>query len=159
MRRLPLMKPASGKRRTPSPDDQFHLRLEGKQRRHAVGGRRGVAEIACDRSGVLDLHRADLAAGGLKRGESGRQAGADDVGPGRPPADADRVRRDGDAAQGSDGGEIDDPPGQRPVDKRRVKIGAASEGDASGGKGANRLLDRCRTQKHSRDFPLSLPAV
>ena len=50
---------------------QLHLRIEDQQRRHAVGGRRGVAEIAGDRRHVLDLHRADLARGLLQRVEAG----------------------------------------------------------------------------------------
>ena len=55
--------------------DELDLGVERQQGRDAIGGGRGVAEIAGDRAAVLDLDRADLARRGLQRVESGRQIG------------------------------------------------------------------------------------
>ena len=67
------MKSASGRCRVPAGRAQLDLRVEDQQRRHAVGGRRGVAEIAGDGAGILDLHGADLARRLLQRIEGRRQ--------------------------------------------------------------------------------------
>src|SRR6185312_15087446 len=84
-----------------------------------------VAEIAGDGAAVLDLDGADLASSGLQGRESGRQAGAGDVGPGGGAADAPMIRFAGDAAKAGDGGDVEDALGLGPVDKSRVEVGTA----------------------------------
>jgi hypothetical protein len=44
---------------------EFDFGVEDQQRRHAVGGGRGVAEIAGDRAAILDLP-APISRGGLQ---------------------------------------------------------------------------------------------
>ena len=48
-----------------APRDEFNLGSDRQQRRDAVGGGRGVAEIAGERALILHLNRADLARRGL----------------------------------------------------------------------------------------------
>ena len=66
------------------------------RQRHAVGRRRGVAQIAGEGARVLDLPAADLAGGLLQAVEQRRQIGLDQLAPGRggaqPPARRDRPK-------------------------------------------------------------------
>ena len=95
-------------RRVAARRTQFDLGIQDQQRRHAVGGRRGVAEIAGDGGDVLDLHRADFARGLLQRVESRRQGMADEIGPGRARADDPMACRSRDAAQRSQAVDVED---------------------------------------------------
>ena len=54
---------------------QHHDRIERHQHRRAVGRGRGIAEVAGDGAGVLDLHAADLARRELQAVEERRQVG------------------------------------------------------------------------------------
>jgi hypothetical protein len=69
---------------------KLHFGVERQQSRHAVGRRRGVADIARDRPGVLDLTAADLARRLLQPIEHRRQVAFDQFAPGgggaQPPA-------------------------------------------------------------------------
>ena len=98
------------------------------RQRHAVGRRRGVAQIAGDRAGILDLAATDLACRLLQAVEQGRQVGFDQLAPGRrraqPPADCALGR---DAAQSGDAADIEHVLVDRPADPRRIEIGAAGQ--------------------------------
>src|SRR5205823_10727313 len=66
--------------------------VERKQRRHAVGGGRGIAEIAGERAGILDLPAADLARRLLQPVEQRRQWRVEKLAPGRRGAEPPAVR-------------------------------------------------------------------
>ena len=78
----------SGTRAAAAGTGDFDLGVEREQVGHAVGRRRGVAEIAGDRAAVLDLHAADFARGQLQAVEQRRQVGRDQLAPGGECADA-----------------------------------------------------------------------
>ncbi len=68
-RRLPIAGDEARQRQAARPARsrlQFNFGIERQQRRHAIGGGRRIAEVAGDRSGILDLQRTDLAGGGLE---------------------------------------------------------------------------------------------
>ena len=117
VRRLPSTKLVDGQLALAARALQDDAGAEREQHRRAVGRRRGVAEVAGDRAGVLDLHAADLARRRLERGEERRQVGADDVGPGRRRADRPAAIVAADAAQAGDRGDVEqrrgDPCGRR----------------------------------------------
>ena len=104
---------------------EFDRRVEDQQRRHAVGGGRGVAEIARDSAAILDLHGADFARGRLQRVESGRQVRGDYVGPGRRGADADGLGVDAYPAQRMQIRNIDIVAKERPLARRGKDVGRA----------------------------------
>ena len=91
VRRTPVMNWRSGRRRRGRPRD-LDLGVECQQAGHAVGRRRGVADVAGQGAGVLDLAAADLAArpASGRRTEGGRSASRSSlqvvVAPSRQPA-------------------------------------------------------------------------
>jgi hypothetical protein len=121
---------------------ELDLGPQRQQRRHAVGGRRGVAQIARHGAGVLDLHRADLARRRLQPVEGRRQVGADDVGPARARTDRPAAVVAGDTAQRVEPANVEDVVADRPRALRRVEIGAAGQhAPASVGEQGERLVD------------------
>jgi len=106
---------------------QDDARAHREQRRRAIGGRRRVAEVAGDRSRVLDLGAADLARRRLQRGEERRQLGAGDVAPGRRRADRPARALVANAAQLGDAADVEHRQRDRPADVRRIEVGAAGE--------------------------------
>ena len=103
------------------------LGAQRQQARHAICGRRGVAEIAGQRAGVLDLAAADLARGLLQAVEQRRQVGFDQLAPARggtqPPASGGRR----DPAQKIDGSDVEDVFVDRTADPSRIEVGAAGQ--------------------------------
>ena len=131
----------------PGQRGQLDRGVEAEQRRHPVGRRRGVAEIAGDRPGVLDLRAADLAGGELQGLEQRRQIGRDQLAPGGAGADPPSVRTFLDAPEPVDRAEIEDVVAERPADPGRIEIGAAGDDrQAIGCKCPKRRVDRCRAQ-------------
>ena len=61
---------------------ELDLGVERQERRHAVGGGRGVAEVAADGAGGLDLPAAHLGGGGAERVAGRRQGRVADRRPG-----------------------------------------------------------------------------
>ena len=114
-------------RRGPARD--LDLSVERQQARHAIGRRRGVAEVAGQGSGVLDLPAADLARGLLQAVEQGRQIGLDQLAPGRGGAQPPAPGRRGNAAQFGDGADVENVFVDRPADPGRIEIGAARQHD------------------------------
>ena len=82
VRRLPSTKSSTASAPLAARALQHDLRAERQPDRRAVGRRRGVAQVAGDGAGVLDLHAADFARRLLQRVEERRQVGAQHVGPG-----------------------------------------------------------------------------
>ena len=99
--------------------------LEGQQGRHAIGRRRGVADVARDRAGILDLAAADLARRLLQPVEQGRQAGFDQFAPGRRGAQAPAVGGFGNAAKGRNCPDVENVFGDGPSDAGRIEVGPA----------------------------------
>ncbi len=105
----------------------LHGRAERQERGDAVRRGGGVAQVAGDRAGVLDLHGTHFARRGLQAVECRRERGADDVGPGGGGADAPAAGSGGDAAQALDAGDVHDRERQGTVAEGGVKVGAAGE--------------------------------
>ena len=97
------------------------LGVEGEQTGHAVGRRRGVAEIAGERAGILDLPAADFTGGLLQAIEQGRQVGLYELAPGRGGAQPPARIVDCDAAQGGDAADVEHVLVDRPADPRRIE--------------------------------------
>jgi hypothetical protein len=107
---------------------QHDAPAHGHEDRHAVGRRRGIADVAGDGAGVLDLHAADLACRRLESVEERRKVGAQDVGPGRRRADVPAaIVVAADAAQAADPGDVEHRRGQWPADVRRIDVGTAGQ--------------------------------
>jgi hypothetical protein len=118
-----------------------------------AGGRAGVAQIAAERAGVLDLHAADLARGRLQPVEQRRQAGLDHIRPGGRGAEAPAGLVLGDAAQARDGGEVEQILVGRKRDTRRVMVGTARQRHARRSRhGGQRLGQARRTQIAPHSF-------
>ena len=71
--------------------EEAFFRIQREQRRNAIGSGRCVAEIAADRSAVLNLLRADFERGLSQHVEGGRQIGPRNVCPCGRRADAQRA--------------------------------------------------------------------
>ena len=94
---------------------ELDLGIERQQRRHAVGRRRGVADIAGERAGVLDLAAADLARRLLQPVEAAAAARrAISSAPGDAGADAEAVAGLLDVAERGQAGDVEDVFGERP---------------------------------------------
>ena len=106
---------------------QFDAGIESEERWHAVGRRRGVAQVAAYRAGVLHLDAADLPRRPHQPIEPRRQTGLDNVGPCGERADADVIAALLDAAQVADGRNVEDVFIGRPPDPRRVVVGAPGD--------------------------------
>ena len=106
---------------------KLHLGIERQQRRDAVGGRRGVADVSRDRTGVLDLAAADLARRLFQAIEQRRQMCLDDVAPGRGGAQSPAGGSLGNTAQGCDSGNVEHVFGDGTAYPRRVEVGATGQ--------------------------------
>jgi hypothetical protein len=122
------------------------LGVERQQTGHAIGRRRGVADIAGERAGVLDLAAADLAGGLLQAVEQGRQIGLQKLAPGRRGAQPPARRAGRNAAQNVDSADIEHVFVDRPADPRRVEIGAAGENGVRPRQCAQRLFKAAWTK-------------
>src|SRR6185437_1036995 len=108
--------------------------IEYEEAGHAVRRRRGVADIAGERAGVLDLDAADLARRQLETGEPGRQVGGDELAPAQSRADAVTSVVLAYAAQGGERGDVENVLGEWLADPGGVEIGAAGkDGERSRG--------------------------
>ena len=85
---------------------QIHLRIEGQKRRHAIGRRGRVADIAGDGSRVLDLHAAHLPRREFESVNVRRKGRLDDIRPGGGCADAIMIVGFLDATQPLDAGNV-----------------------------------------------------
>lgn len=88
---------------------QFDHGIQRQQRRHAISGRRGVAQVAADAARVLHLTGADLQCRLLQAAKCRRQIGGCNLGPsgGRTNAQT-LIHRD--APQGRQGGDVQNRP-------------------------------------------------
>jgi hypothetical protein len=103
------------------------LGVECQQRRNAVGGGRGVAQIAGKGRAVLDLDAADLPRCRLQPVECGRKRGGDNVAPGCGGPEAPAAFRSSYSAQGLDAGDVDEAVVQRCPAAGRKDIGSAGQ--------------------------------
>ncbi len=111
-RRLPVGSPELARRHDPFASDraQHERRVRREQDRQGVAGRRGVHDVAADRPAVLDLCGADRRGRLDQHGEMlAAQRRSPDVRVGRQGAHHDLVALDGDAAQGVQAPQVDDP--------------------------------------------------
>ena len=93
----------------------------------AVGGGRGVAQIAPEGGGVLDLAAADGAGSGAQTRGPGGQRGGHEVAPGGKGTQTPAVSVLGDGPQRLDRGEVEDVLVDRTPDLGRVEVGATSQ--------------------------------
>jgi hypothetical protein len=75
------MNPDSGSRRRAGGAGELHLRVQHQQRRHAVGGGRGIAQVAADRAARLHLPPAHLPRRLLEGAKPGGRARVAQLGP------------------------------------------------------------------------------
>ena len=127
--RLPVADDEAFERQNPHAVErgQFNLGLEREQRRHAVGGRRGVAQIAGDCGAVLHLRRPDLARRLLQGAKRRRQPRASDLGPGHGAADPPGATSRHDCQHFADARDVDDAVGQSFSDVGRIDVRSAGE--------------------------------
>src|SRR5262249_37419033 len=104
------------------------------------------AEIAGQRTGVLDLAAADLAGGLLQGVEQGRQIGFHELGPGRGRAQSPAYGVGGDAAKALDPADIEHILIDQPADARRVEIGPSGKHHGPAPQGGQRLFEVARTE-------------
>jgi hypothetical protein len=128
VRRLPMtnsrtcdLTPAAGRR-------QLDRGIERHEVGQAVGGGRGIAEIAGQGPTVLDLDTTDRAGRRLQSVERGRELGADDISPRRERRDPDKaVVGHRDLAQRRQPRDVEDVVRDRMTDVRRIDVGATGE--------------------------------
>ena len=134
----------------PAPGGEFDFGVEDQQGRDAVGGRRGVAEIAGDRAAILDLDGADVARRDLQRVESRRQIGPRDIAPRRRRADAHGVAFEAHAAQRGYIGDVDVVALQRTLARARKNVSrAGDDAGAAFGQQPQRFVEVGRASVHA----------
>ena len=72
--------------------NQFYVRIQRQERRHAIRCRGSVAQITRHRTPILNLYRPHLARRSLQRIQTPGKRSADDFAPGRKPANSNPVR-------------------------------------------------------------------
>ena len=142
-----------------SAGQQLHFGIEGQQRRHAVGGRRGVAEIAGDGGAVLDLDRADLARRRLQRIEAGGERRGDQLAPGGAGADPHMIGCCRDAGNFADARDVQHRHGDRAPHMGRIEIRATRQDlDVGRLQGLDRLVQGARPNIHRCHAASSSPS-
>ena len=130
---------------------QLDHRIKGEQWRHTIGRGRGIAEIAGDRAGVLDLHRSNFSCRLLQAVESRREICSNEIGPAGQPTDAPPgaavlVSTSAlDAAKFMQRADVEDRPIERPADMGGIEVGSAREhAPRLIRETIQRMLQRCR---------------
>ena len=106
---------------------QLHLRTQRHQGWNAVRRRRGVAQVAGHRTGVLDLLATDFTRCGFEGIELRRQRCGAQFAPGHGGADAVEIALVTNAAQIRHARDVEDVRIDRLADARWIKIGATSQ--------------------------------
>ncbi len=114
------------------PGCQLDFRIQRQERRHSIRRRRRVTQVPCNRTPILNLHRADFARSRLERIKATRQGSADHFRPGRQAADPKMVTLNRDSPKLIERRDIDDIALRQPLAQRRIKIRSAGQNLSSG---------------------------